>query len=128
MTLMCDPTVARFVLIRVLAKGTIQTDECYRWEISSSLYATWCGQSINPANGGVDPLLLLTCATLPMGKNGCLLHARLRYFDPVRSLRPRLSFVLNCCDSSIQTLSSDCVIVWTVCTARRVATGLRGTH
>ena len=44
----------------------------------------WCRQNINPANGGVDPLLLLSCAALPMGKNGCLLHARLRYFDPVR--------------------------------------------
>ena len=42
-------------------------------------------QNINPANGGVDPLLLLSCAALPMGKNGCLLHARLRYFDPVRA-------------------------------------------
>ncbi len=38
--------------------------------------------SINPANGGVDPLIQLVCGGLPMGKNGCLLHVALRYFDP----------------------------------------------
>lgn len=38
--------------------------------------------SINPANGGVDPLIQLMCGGLPMGKNGCLLHVALRYFDP----------------------------------------------
>lgn len=38
--------------------------------------------SINPANGGVDSLIQLMCGGLPMGKNGCLLHVALRYFDP----------------------------------------------
>lgn len=37
---------------------------------------------INPANGGVDSLIQLMCGGLPMGKNGCLLHVALRYFDP----------------------------------------------
>lgn len=27
-------------------------------------------------------MLALTMGSLPMGKNGCLLHCRLRYFDP----------------------------------------------
>eukprot|EP01046_Picozoa_sp_COSAG06_P006048 COSAG06_NODE_278_length_18546_cov_7.134981_17_plen_567_part_00 len=63
--------------------------------------------AINPANGGVDPLIQLMCGGLPMGKNGCLLHVALRYFDPQlqrAGLPPGVSALLEAMDAQTTTV------------------------
>ena len=72
--------------------------------------STRLSDDINAINPGtnIDALLACIVGSLPMGKNGCLLHCRLRFFDPARAragLPNGVAALIEAMDHTTTTLS-----------------------